>query len=596
MNRPYRAWVRHMRGSCRAAAREVLMNLFPIFLRSLLGILAVLLGGFLTTMFLSPEWLFDLLGITKGEPSRKYQTLKFLGIGMGGVLVALQALMSYRRAEAMEKAANAQADGVRETEQGRRQERLKNAIEHLGNEKGLVRLGGAYELFHLARDTQELRQTVLDILCAYIRQTTSGDEYREKYEAEPSEEVQSMLTLLFVQEHEVFKNCPINLQGSWLNGIELVGARLAKADLSQAHLQGAELMKARLQRAKLVGAQLQEAELAHARLQRAKLMGARLQRAKLAHARLQRAELAHAWLQRAELQSARLQRAKLVGAQLQEAKLRDAQLQGAKLAHAWLQRTELAGAQLQKAKLRDAQLQGAKLMGAQLQKAKLRDAQLQGAELMDAQLQEAKLRDAQLQEAKLRDAQLQEAELQSVQLQGANLMGARLQGTKLARAQLQGAKLAHAQLQGADLWRAWLQGADLWSAQLQGANLARAQLQGADLLIAQLQGVGSHLTLDASFEERIRDGIGKPSDLSKVVFAGGLSQEAIDSLVQGLSDEHAQQLREKLTPHLDKPISHQPPDEAVNRAVIGTYTAEAAEQWIAEYQQAMWEVPKAEAD
>ena len=35
-----------------------------------------------------------------------------------------------------------------------------------------VRLGGAYELFHLAQDTEELRQTVLDILYAHIRRTT----------------------------------------------------------------------------------------------------------------------------------------------------------------------------------------------------------------------------------------------------------------------------------------------------------------------------------------------------------------------------------------------------------------------------------------
>ena len=76
----------------------------------------------------------------------KNETLKFLGIGMGGVLIALQALMSYKRAKAMEQtaeaqadAARAQADAVSKTEQGQRQERLKNAIEHLGHEKESVR-------------------------------------------------------------------------------------------------------------------------------------------------------------------------------------------------------------------------------------------------------------------------------------------------------------------------------------------------------------------------------------------------------------------------------------------------------------------------
>ena len=95
----------------------------------------------------------------------KYDTLKFLGIGMGGILLALQALASHRRAKAMEDAANQQAKATRNTEQGQRQERLKNAIEHLGHKSDSVRLGGAYELFHLAEDNQKVSQTVLDILC-----------------------------------------------------------------------------------------------------------------------------------------------------------------------------------------------------------------------------------------------------------------------------------------------------------------------------------------------------------------------------------------------------------------------------------------------
>ena len=192
---------------------------------------------------------------------------------MGGVLVALQALMSYKRAKAMEQtaeaqadAARAQADAVSKTEQGQRQDRLKNAIEHLGHESDSVRLGGAYELFHLAEDTKDLRQTVLDILCAHIRRTTGESEYREKHESKPSEEIQSLLTLLFVQEHGVFTDLPINLQGSWLNGAELSEADLRWAELSRAHLQGALFSNAYLQEALFFRAQMQGAYLVRARL------------------------------------------------------------------------------------------------------------------------------------------------------------------------------------------------------------------------------------------------------------------------------------------------------------------------------------------
>ena len=56
-------------------------------------------------------------------------------------------------------------------------------------------------------------------------------EYREAHKSKPSEEIQSLLTLLFVQKHAVFKDCHINLQGSWLNGADLRDARLWKAIL-----------------------------------------------------------------------------------------------------------------------------------------------------------------------------------------------------------------------------------------------------------------------------------------------------------------------------------------------------------------------------
>ena len=154
--------------------------LFSVFQIVLIALLILLVVIFVVVMSSeNPEWIFDLLGVAeKGEP--KYEVLKFLGISMGGILIALQALMSYKRAKAMEDTAQAQADAAnaqarateeqakanQHTEQGQQQERFRNAIEHLGHEKDSVRLGGAYELFHLAQDTEELRQTVLDILCA----------------------------------------------------------------------------------------------------------------------------------------------------------------------------------------------------------------------------------------------------------------------------------------------------------------------------------------------------------------------------------------------------------------------------------------------
>ena len=308
--------------------------------------LGVVFGGLgmisLAVMFCggAEKCVVQLLGLEYSEMP-KYEALKFLGIGMGGVLLALQAVIANKRAKAMGDAADAQASAAdaqasaadaqarateeqakanKNTEQGQRQERLKNAIEHLGHTTSdSVRLGGAYELFHLAEDTKDLRRTALDILCAHIRRTTSEEKYRAKHKPKPSEEIQSLLTLLFVQKHEVFIGLDTNLQGSWLNGSNLRQARLEKAGLARARLGGADLREARL-----YGADLKEAQLYGADLWRARLYKADLWEAQLKGASLRRAKL-----QGADLDGAQLQGANLDGAQLQGAYLGRAQLHGA---------------------------------------------------------------------------------------------------------------------------------------------------------------------------------------------------------------------------------------------------------------------------
>ena len=434
-------------------------------------LLGVLFVTFVAVMIsqVAEEVIGQLLGLS-GTEGIKNQVLTFLGLSMGGILLALQAVIANTRAEAMENAANAQAKANENAEKGQRQERLKNAIEHLGHTSDSVRLGGAYELFHLAQDTEELRQTVLDILCAHIRETTSGSEYRDKHKLKPSEEIQSLLTLLFVQNHEVFKNCHINLQGSWLNGVNILGAHLEKAVLINARLNEANLFEADLREADLEGADLREANL--------------------------------------------------VGANLHKA--------------------DLEGADLHQAVLLDVRLQGAYLVRAQL-----RDASLGGA-----------------------------------RLQGANLGGARLQGANLGGAQLQGANLEFAQLQCAVVM----------GAELQGATLCNAEFHEVELQGARLQGVASRSDGSSSFETLVSERIGQESDLAGIIFAGGLTEGNLDSLVEGLPDDSVATWRAILTPHVGKQRNHELP--ANSGAITGSYTRQEAEQWIAEYNEAMGESPR----
>ena len=416
----------------------------------LCSLLVVMLAAFVAVMFSGNVcWISPYLGLTE-----KNQILTFLGIGMGGILLAVQAVIANKRAKAMEDTAKAQAKATEEqakanqnTERGQRQERFKNAIEHLGHQSVSVRLGGAYELFHLAKDTtddaRDLRQTVLDILCAHIRRTTGEAEYREKHQSKPSEEIQSLLTLLFMQKHKVFKSCHINLQGSWLNGARLRRARLQGANLAEARLQDTNLIEASLQGANLILTHLQKADLSRANLMESFLGGATLQRACVVQGQLQKA-----WLFQADLQAADLRRARLQGVNLNEARM-------------------------------------------------------------------------------------QAAEFRFTELQEASLKGTYLQGVKL---------------RNNDDWKS------------------------------------------TSFSVCVRESVGKESDLSGAIFAGGLTDSDLDSIVKDLPRPQARKLREKLQPHIDSPQKNELPKDS--GAITGAYTKEEAEQWIADYEEAMSEVPK----
>ena len=249
-----------------SAAMYVLVFIIALLLIAIVAVVLQTLGVF------ELEALSVLSGLSEETGlSKESEVLTFLGIGMTGIVLMLQALIANKRAKAMEETAKAQADAARaqatanrNTERGQRQERLKNAIEHLGNESESVRLGGAYELFHLAQDTESLRHTILNILCSHIRRTTKEDTYQERYPWRPSEEIQSLLTLLFVHGHDIFTDLHVNLYGSWLNGADLREARLSGADLRRARLNKAFLGGAFLERVRFSETHLKEALLENA--------------------------------------------------------------------------------------------------------------------------------------------------------------------------------------------------------------------------------------------------------------------------------------------------------------------------------------------
>ena len=304
----------------------------------LVGLLVGLLAVFGAVMASGdPEWAYGLFGAEE-----KFRVLEFLGVAMGGVLLAIGAVIAHKRAVALERAAEAQAGAAtaqaaanKGAEDGRRQERLKNAIEHLGHASDSVRLGGAYELFHLAKDTEDLRQTVMDILCAHIRRTTRKKNYRKRHEWRPSEEIQSLLTLLFVQGREISRSHRVDLRDSWLNGVHLQNARMEGVILHRVHLRGAVLYETRMQGADFMLAQMQGAYLMDAHMQGANLRVANLQGANITGAYMQGTDITEGQLQGADMEDVYLQGAVLGETGMQGMNLKNVQMQGAQAIHVW---------------------------------------------------------------------------------------------------------------------------------------------------------------------------------------------------------------------------------------------------------------------
>ncbi|MGW2089312.1 pentapeptide repeat-containing protein [Streptomyces sp. NPDC001880] len=106
--------------------------------------------GIGTTAKLDAKTLFDLVKLSFGV------------VAGAGALVAL--VVAYRRQRVDEAGAHREATRLHT-------ERFSQAVDKLGSDSPAVRLGGVHALAGLADDapTQDLRQTCIDVLCAYLQ-------------------------------------------------------------------------------------------------------------------------------------------------------------------------------------------------------------------------------------------------------------------------------------------------------------------------------------------------------------------------------------------------------------------------------------------
>jgi uncharacterized protein YjbI with pentapeptide repeats len=136
-----------------------------VFIAAIVVIAAVFFAG------------WELLGVQKLESEKKLTSktlfelvkISFGAMAGAGALVAL--VVAYRRQRVDEARQHLDEEGALREATRLHTERFTTAVSQLGDASAAVRLGGVHALAGLANDapTRDLRQTCIDVLCAYLR-------------------------------------------------------------------------------------------------------------------------------------------------------------------------------------------------------------------------------------------------------------------------------------------------------------------------------------------------------------------------------------------------------------------------------------------
>jgi uncharacterized protein YjbI with pentapeptide repeats len=136
------------------------------------------------SLLASASALLTVTGWLLAEPSvSKADALKTGGLA-GGAILALYALwINDRRRRTEEARQDLERDRAQQDRERISDERFAKAVEMLGHEADQVRVGALHALAGLARSHPSYAQTVLDVLCSYLRRPFA----HASYETQPDD-------------------------------------------------------------------------------------------------------------------------------------------------------------------------------------------------------------------------------------------------------------------------------------------------------------------------------------------------------------------------------------------------------------------------
>jgi uncharacterized protein YjbI with pentapeptide repeats len=210
-----------------------------------------------TSILLGTAAWFVAWSIAKHDATLKIEAIK-IGLSVtAGVGAASGLLLAFRRQMHNEYVAQ---DSAFDAAQRRVTELYAKSVEQLGHDKPAVRLGGLYALERLGQENPDHRQTVTNVICAYLRmpyKPISNSNHRgprstsrspanipsqdESYQELLIRTAAQQLLVRHLMDPEVFANptlcwegLRIDLRGAYLEDIAFTDCTLSVADFSHA--------------------------------------------------------------------------------------------------------------------------------------------------------------------------------------------------------------------------------------------------------------------------------------------------------------------------------------------------------------------------
>lgn len=138
---------------------------------ALFGVLFSVIWAFqhFTGVFSEAQQLANAIGI------ETHRLLEFVGLFVGVTILVGQLWLTHRRVSAAESTAQAAARTAESTIRSNTAQQFKDAIELLGHQSEIVRIGGILALGFIAKDYPEYQDAVPSIIATYIKQREANE-------------------------------------------------------------------------------------------------------------------------------------------------------------------------------------------------------------------------------------------------------------------------------------------------------------------------------------------------------------------------------------------------------------------------------------